>query len=363
MAKDQPSNLEDELQSAISEGGDPVADQAPPPVEPPPETPPGTPPGSPVEPPPGDQPPVLVQRKWDSEPPQEPQETETTEPVTELLGKIKDQYGADLSGKYSDDDALLHGLLNASSLVGKRDDDASKWRQFAENPEGYLQQWGYAKAGQPQPPPEQPTGGTPEYDEQWQNQVTRDPATGEVTGAKAGHDPAIAHKLRAAEQWAAQRQKQMLFNPEEVFGPMLQEKFKEFEDRAQKRSSEQIAAASVQQEAWNWINDDKNKQWIFEEGNPHRGLSPQGQRFYEYVRQGTEQEGIPETDMNRLVQYATKEMELEWYRSQTNQRQPPSSPPTTAMQGTNVAPQGEDRDLAIQKDESVHDAMRRITGV
>ncbi len=57
-------------------------------------------------------------------------ETTVPEPKQELLATVKERFGVDLTGKYTDDTALLAGLVNAEDLAHRRNAEAEFGREM-----------------------------------------------------------------------------------------------------------------------------------------------------------------------------------------------------------------------------------------
>jgi hypothetical protein len=313
---------------------------------------------------------------------EEPAATETQEPdqaseedsgSTGLIEEFKTKHGMDFGEKYKTDEELKVGLLHAASMVGRRDEDAVRWRQFSENPDAYLQQWGYSKAqqqAQADQAKEDPKKGTPEYDPIWQSQVERDPRTGAIIGVKAGVDPTVAGKLRSAEDFATQRQMQLIFQPEQVLHPLLEQETKRIREEIEKEVTGRMQAAREEQEVLNWVQREDTRKWLFTEGDPKKGFSQEGAQFFAFVKEAPQRMKIPEKDTQALIDYAHDQMELSYYRNQAKQATAPKQTKTTqttaaATQPNVAAPPEDDEGESVdfRKGESLLQVLHRVTGV
>jgi hypothetical protein len=60
-------------------------------------------------------------------------------PETGLLEYVKQKTGQDFTSKYKDDATLVDGLVSATRRLSERDEAASNWKAFTENPEPYME--------------------------------------------------------------------------------------------------------------------------------------------------------------------------------------------------------------------------------
>lgn len=314
---------------------------------------------------PSDDMPDIVRQHQPSPPPAE-------EPVqggtTDLLSRFREKYGVDLSNKYTDDEQLMRGLVNAYQTVGKRDEDALRWRSFSQDPEAFIRQWGYARAEElvrDHQTQQVPESDVPEYDPAWQSQIERDPETGAIVGVRPGSDPTILAKIRKAEDFFSKRQLELAFSPEKVLEPLLKQREEEIIQKVLSQVGGQLQVQQQAQQAESFIYAPENRKWIFNAGDPQRGLSEQGKRFAYWVNDAVQNEGINPHDMTRCVRHATRQMELDYYRSKNGQKPPAPAQTATATRQPNVAAAAATDPDAVDwnEGENLMDALFRTTGI
>jgi len=254
----------------------------------------------------------------------EEKEDGESEAETSIIEYVKEAMGEDLGEKYATDDDMLRGLLNARKLVGKREEDAQKWRALAAAPEETLKSWGYSReqaqdiqqaagqaAQQAAAPPEQAAPAeSPEFEDAWMQMVERD-ENGQIVGTKPGVDPTVASKLRTAEKFATERYRDMIFHPEKIISPMLDRERERIRSEVTASIQSEMQQSQVAEQAWGYLTSEDNKGWIFNNGDINSGLSEEGVRFKDYVEEATAVGHNP-NDINGLVKYATDKMALDW---------------------------------------------------
>lgn len=263
-------------------------------------------------------------------------------------------YGT-LADRYQTDEEALRGLVEAQSMVGRRNEEAAQWRAV----QPYLQQiiaqrQEPAQAAQPQKPG---AWDAPAYDPIWITQVRR----GE-DGKLEGPAEAI-QGLERWRSWADRRGIDLLRDPEKTLGPVIEQ----IADRiAQQRIQQQFGNYQTQTETEQFIRD--NSQWLFAGGNPQSGqLTPVGQQYAQYYLAATQQGA----QHKFADDYAKRAVEADYNRSQVQQLTqrrvpaPTAKPNAGLMQQTPQvqAPSADNPEGLVKDDESLSSALRRFFGM
>lgn len=215
------------------------------------------------------------------------------------------QQGVDLP--WQDDAVALQQLLESYRHSQRRDFYADLGRRVAPQAEAFTE---FLRQRQAPPAAEaQPPWKPPAFKREWLQQVERDPETG-VLRAKPGYDPATAEKVQAYAEW----RDQFLDSPEEVLGPLV-------EDRARSLIQQELAGYQQRMQAEALVAH--SAAWMFEEQPDPQGrrrLSPAG-ALYARAAQELWDSGLK--DVSRVHALARGQVELAVARQQLLKLQPP----------------------------------------
>ena len=276
-----------------------------------------------------------------ADPPAVEPATEDPPPVEDernLLRILDEHYGEKTLGqKYATDDDAIRGLINAHHLVGQRDADAElgralrgKEREILDFLEGKSQQV-------PLPAPQPPQEGPPDYDPAWAHQVVTDPQTGRPTAAP-GAPTDVVSKATQYYEWREKQLDALARNPADSLRP----EFEKWAGDIQEQSRTALQAQLGESEERNLLRDweEKNRNFLYINGNPSHGFTPQAQRFITYHDQlasmGVQSQG-------HRLEVATQLMAAEQVSTQQPQQAPPPKPTNKAVRQPAVhggAPQG-----------------------
>lgn len=276
---------------------------------------------------------------------------------TALLSRFQQEFGRDFSPKYRSDRELMQGLLEAHHLVGRRNEEAEAFRQFAPYI-GEFKQFLEAKVrggNQTQPQafpdaaPAQAPGagdGRPEFDPNWQYLVERD-ANGNLV-PKQGAPLDIPYKIQAYERWRQERAEKLLGSkfaddPEGYIASLVESKAQELVHNRLTEYQQQQIQQQQQAEYSHWVQEwtQNNKGWLFAGGNPQAGLSDVGREFTGLLNQATAM-GMPEqAAVNHALALMTASRSQQPQPAAPNQqgakRQPSSNSPATSRASSRSA--------------------------
>lgn len=201
---------------------------------------------------------------------------ETTEETTDeaagsaIVDMLAEEYGDEARtflAKYENDWQALRGLFNAAKHVSKRDEFAELGKQVApyyREVVEYIQNRGQAPQQQQPAPQQQPQDTFPrtlsEFNELKSRVVGIDPTTGQAAWLPSATAPEKA-RYQELLQTVQKRQLEMVLNPEQAIGPVV--------DRL---VQERLQQTLQQQQAQSWqfreqdeINkfDQANAQWLY----------------------------------------------------------------------------------------------------
>tara|TARA_R110000803_G_scaffold205530_4_gene272283 strand:+ start:6138 stop:7265 length:1128 start_codon:yes stop_codon:yes gene_type:complete len=282
--------------------------------------------------------------------------------------RIKDQYGIDLTDQFADDDSLLQAFVNQRSLIGQRNDDAQFGKNIRENPAGFFQQYapqmGYSQGqqqGQQQAPgqQQQASGGVPEYNPDWINQVERDD-NGTVVASKPGFDPSIPQKLRIAQEYAEKRNRQLIFSPEDAIGPLVEQAARRIFDQSRQEIEQgfqhQLAEQKTNDDGQQWFRD--NYSWLADEsGNRPSQL---GQAFTHHFNEAMQQTG---GNQQFAIEHGMSKIQgLGQDREAPTTRKKKKRPPKTAQRSADIrSSRGSSNEAEFEDGESLYQALKRAT--
>ena len=162
---------------------------------------------------------------------------------------------------HENDAAALQSLIAAHQQLQQRNYYAELGQRIAPHA-GELQRYLQSRQAQPQVTPAwQP----PEFQKEWLKQVERDPETG-LLRAKPGYDPGLPARVQAYADW----RDRFLDSPEQVIGPLVEQRSRQIVREEQGVYQSQALANSL-------IAADSH--WMFEEGPRGRTLTPAGQHY------------------------------------------------------------------------------------
>lgn len=221
----------------------------------------------------------------EEEPAEEEVEQPAEEPAAADILKVFAEKGVDVS-KYRDADALAEGYANLARKIGERDQLAEYGRELLQNPRGVLehlqklvQQAPAAKVEED----DKPDPNLPEWNEEWLDQVGPD---GQPI---AGADPKIIAKISKYQNYIAKRSREIAYDPRKALMPVLQKDLKKITDEAvrvaieglrQEQAQTQFVVAA-RQEAWGVLQ--KEKDWIYVDGDHSKGPTPAGLIYKKYI--------------------------------------------------------------------------------
>lgn len=167
-----------------------------------------------------------------------------------FIERLKTATGIDLSGKYDNDDAALKGLSEAYKLVGQRNEDADRWKQFTEIAAGKEEEIqevlrGTKKASSPPEPVRQ------ENDENWTPKTYEEirllaKSIFDENGAiRADADKRLVNRYTSASQRLQETAFELAFSPEKVREKLLGSVKDEILKEATKASEERLESQRI----------------------------------------------------------------------------------------------------------------------
>ncbi|HRV17855.1 MAG TPA: hypothetical protein P5317_07575 [Myxococcota bacterium] len=217
---------------------------------------------------------------------QEPagQEPTGTEPTTgepcqtcskELMQYVKEEFGVDFSDKYSDDSALLKGLIEAQKMIGKRDEASQLVGALVQRygQEGLMQ---LLQGAPPQQQTQEPQTAPPqeqlEWDPTWLKLVHRD-ETGKIVP-----NPGVPQEI-------AEKTEKYLNYREEFLNALIQDPTGFFAEHIAPAIEERVAQNFTQQ-IQQAIEIAGFSRWaqavtpvLFQDGDPSKPLTPVGEKL------------------------------------------------------------------------------------
>lgn len=273
-------------------------------------------------------------------------EVEAPPEQDDFFSEIAQNYHVDLSQKYKTKDEAIKGLVNAYSMVGKRDEEAEIGRQLLTNPQAVYE----VLAKRYTKPAETPTAEdkkNPDWDDEWLNHF--DP---ETMAPKPGADPNVVSKVRKYQKFVQDQGKRLIHNPVDVLlesgGDKLRElireeatriadqRFQSVEQERQARAIHEQAATLAQREA----------SWAFDGGKMDSGkLTKEGEvlkkhlAVFSAVNPDTGMPAIPDLGMQMEMAKARTIIELGYNPAATASRgaQQRQTRPAAAARRPNTA--------------------------
>lgn len=212
----------------------------------------------------------------------------TEQEVLDIFAEARAQ-GLDLSSKYKTPKDALNGLLNATRLVGQRNQLAILGERLATDPLGVYQEMKAKlephinverapEVKKPQP------GDAPEYNPDWADAFDD---TGKLL---PGADPTIPGKVEKYSRFIQERARKFAHDPVGELMPLLE---KQIDARAQAKAAELLDQYSYRQQverqqaevfdsAHRLINEESS--WIFVDGDKAKGPSEQGKVFHKWLQ-------------------------------------------------------------------------------
>lgn len=216
---------------------------------------------------------------------EEEQEQPAEEQAAEDILKVFAEKGVDVS-KYRDANALAEGYANLARKIGERDQLAEYGRELLQNPRGVLEHLQKLVQQSPAAKVEEedkPDPNLPEWNEEWLDQVGQDGKPIE------GADPKIIAKISKYQNYIAKRSREIAYDPRKALMPVLGKDLKKLTDEAvraavnelrqEQAQTQQITA--LKQEAWGVLQ--KEKDWIYVDGDHQKGPTPAGLIYKKYV--------------------------------------------------------------------------------
>ena len=250
-------------------------------------------------------------------------------------------YGVDLRTQFQDDHAALQHLALAyrqSQQGNQLAQYGQRYMQHAGEFEQFLAQRQQAAAAQQAQ--QQNWFKAPEYDQRWQHQITRDPASGELR-AVPGAPPDVVAKYTAWQQHQVDFQQKMASDPIGTLKPGLEQVARQMAEQAIQQHlgnfQEQTAAQSFVSEHSSWLHARDGQGNVLRD--PYSGreqLSPMGQHFLGYVKEA-EQVGL--RNVADVQRYALRALKADVAMAQLQQFQAGAAAP--AAPGTPALPPGQ----------------------
>lgn len=179
----------------------------------------------------------------------------------------------------------------------------------------------------------------PEFNQNWQSMLDRDPATGQIV-AKPGTPPDVVLKYQAYQQYVQEQMGRMTQNPAEYFAPMIrelaaEEARKHIQGSMQQQQSQQVTEQFTNANQGYLYEFDANGQVkmqpYFDQQSGQmkqaRVFSPLGQRFMQYAKQQADyyaQHGI--RDIPRVLETAWAMAGRDYQAALLSGRQQPNVP-------------------------------------
>jgi hypothetical protein len=262
-----------------------------------------------------------------------------------LMDYFEKNYGLDMS-KYGTSKDLLHGMANAMQLVGQRNEDA----QWAAKYKPYQEQLDNILAGKKEEEPAKPGSDEPEWSDAW-----------EVLAEKNQLPPDLAAKYNAHVKWERNKLKQIVNDPESVFGKMLDERLgnRVSEIEAQSKQMQETLRAKEQQaeiDAWN----SRHAADLYIKGLGSE-LSPLGKKAAELYQDNFVQKFVENYQQN--PQLAMSELAVRLARADMPKPNGTLKTPQSAVRKPNLASGGKEPKSATEEAIEQIDAGESLTSV
>jgi hypothetical protein len=200
-------------------------------------------------------------------------------PVQEdFFAEIAQNFHVDLSQKYKTKDEAIKGLVNAYSMVGKRDEEAEIGKQLLTNPQAVYEVLA-KRYSKPAEAPVEDSKKNPDWNDEWLEHF--DP---ETMAPKPGADPNVVTKVRRYQKFVQDQGKRLIHNPVDVLlesgGDKLRELIREeatriADQRFQSVEQERYGRA-MQEQAASLAH--KEASWVFDGGKLDSGkLTKEGE--------------------------------------------------------------------------------------
>ena len=222
-----------------------------------------------------------------AEPSAETPPTEATEPTAEpdesgnriLLEAWRDLYESDYTDKYKNDYEFVRSRKELEKKLHERDAEAEYGRRVAQTYGDVFQQ--QPQQQQPQQPQEAPP--SREQVQLWQQQVRKNPDTGEYEPVP-GAEPGVVQKLQNAQDRMTQAIHAMAFTPDQFLQERLSPVIQGILNQANQQTAQTLAAQQAlqqqQREAMGWVG--QHAEWLCANGRDlSGGYSPIGGKFLE----------------------------------------------------------------------------------
>jgi len=239
----------------------------------------------------------------------EPPCPEEAEDPKALLQAVDKALGSAFSKKYENIYEVLRGAHHAMTRLSQRDEDAEYGRRLREMFGGREEEIARIlqaqQAGQPQKQQEEaPT---------WEQVL--------LMTQQAESDPTKKAKLEEIQQRYMQTLHRLTFEPDKVLQPYLDGVSQQIAEQAQQN----ITAMLSQYDEIGYLRDwaAKNADWLYEDGDPRKPLTPRGEEFCRLHDQAA-QMGIQHLPWR--LQYATEMMQAREGQKQAQQTPPPQAP-------------------------------------
>lgn len=225
----------------------------------------------------------------ESKPAPEPAPDPDPESATQhaFMDFVRERSGVDLSKKYHTDAQAIDGLVNASQLVGQRNDDAELGKAIrASGREAEITSLLSGQPPAPQQPPPQEQPGVPTYEQfqllQSQVQQGEDGVPRPTPGAPAD----AVQRLQAATEHFQRAMFDMAREPNKVLQPAFDQQQADVRQQVQEQLAQQAAQQHQVNSLRNWA--EQSKSWFYLNGDPRNGPSAMGTQFAQHFDQSGE---------------------------------------------------------------------------
>ncbi len=259
----------------------------------------------------------------------------------DLFETARSKYGVDLSSKYKTPDEAVKGLLHASSLVGRRNEEAELGRMYRDYGPEFMEflRSKQTQIQQQQAQPEvKPWWNPPEVSEsQIRQYVQRNPVSGEIELAE--NTPIeVRRAIEARQQYMADFQYKLVNNPREALRGMMEEYREEILSEAHRLygTSREIDRRSAeanhiygQVQGWVYQRDDQGRVLSDDQGRP--AFTPHG-AYYTRALYQLKQAGM--TDQSQMHHFAMAATKAAFTPSPSQQQEIPAAIKPVAQRQT-----------------------------
>jgi hypothetical protein len=246
-----------------------------------------------------------------------------------LMDRIRNEHGLDLSTKYATDEDALKGLVNASQMVGKKDQDAELGRYYRDHADSFQQYIEMKDEVEQQPELEasqQEWWNPPDWDSSWNQYVTQQDGEGVLVENTPRE---IKQKIQARQNYLSHWASELTTNPQQALGPLKDQ----IKQEVMEEVRQQNAAANQQHQMWSEAQQmmQNNSEWMWEKnanGDPiydsagQRMTTPSGTSYSKHL--------VDLVNGKHSQQHVFNELARLWTKSEIGEMSKPAASAATA---------------------------------